>query len=108
MPLLKKFFEEVAGTEGDGGGPGSGVGVGLAVNSKVYPSPGAARGVWALPQPPPCTMAAEGEPHPPCSPLSPDAPATNHNRPLTNHNYHNTDLNELIFEAVRSGYLLPV
>lgn len=92
-------MKEVAGIENEGG-CGTG-GVGLAVNSKVYPSPGAARGVWALPQPPPCTMAAEGDPHPPCSPLSPDAPAATP-RPLA-YNYHNTDVDDLIFEAVRSG-----
>lgn len=67
---------------------------------QVYPSPGAARGVWALPQPPPCTMAAE-ESLPPCSPISPDAPSTQP-RITTNLNHH-SDYEQLIFEGVRSG-----
>ncbi|KAF9418749.1 hypothetical protein HW555_004577, partial [Spodoptera exigua] len=84
----------------DGEGSVVAGGVGLAVSSKVYPSPGAARGVWALPQPPPCTMAAE-EALPPCSPMSPDAPAAPP-RTITSYNQH-SDLHQLIFEAVRSG-----
>lgn len=70
---------------------------------QVYPSPGAARGVWALPQPPPCTMAAE-EPLPPCSPMSPDALAAPP-RTIASLNPHSdhSDYYQLIFEAVRSG-----
>lgn len=68
---------------------------------KVYPRPGAARGVWALPQPPPCNMAAE-EALPACSPLSPDTPAAPPR--ITTNFTHLSDLHQLIFEAVRSGY----
>ncbi|VVD03830.1 unnamed protein product, partial [Leptidea sinapis] len=86
----------VAESEGSGGA----VGVSLTVSSKVYPRPGAARGVWALPQPPPCTMAAE-EALPPCSPMSPDAPTIQPR--ITTNLTHHSDFQQLIFEAVRSG-----
>ncbi|GBP41422.1 Probable protein S-acyltransferase 23 [Eumeta japonica] len=102
----------VAGPEGAcgtcGGGASAGAGGGLAVSSKVYPSPGAARGVWALPQPPPCSMAPE-EPLPACAPMSPDQdgpPAAP--PPIAYHLHHYADLHHLVFEAVRSGEVSEV
>lgn len=89
------------------GGVSVGVGVGsvagacvvcgsVALCSKVHPSPGAARGVWALPQPPSCNMVADSD------------NLHNQDSSLINCS-ESTDLlsiqaSELIFDAVKSGY----
>lgn len=78
---------------GGGGGGAGESGVPALCGAKVHPSPGAARGVWALPAPPACGCGAGTDSDALSCSDSSDLHA------LTPH------ASELIFDAVKSGYI---